>query len=353
MIRRKKKNKYLIIKIIIGILLSCFIIAGIAGYVIYQMIFSPNIDLKGEASVFFYIPTGSAYKDVRKFLYEKKYIIDNESFEFVAKRKNYINNVHPGRYRLKNKMSNNELINLLRSGMQEPVCIVLNNVRTLPKLAAIVSGYIEADSGAIIKLLNDENYISRYGFNKNTLLGMFIPNSYQFYWNTSSEKFFIRMYEEYNKFWNEERKSKAKQLKFTQNEVSTLASIVEMESQNIEERPKIAGVYINRLNKGMPLQADPTVIFAVGDFTIKRVLNSHLKHESPYNTYLHTGLPPGPITMPSISSIDGVLNYEKHEYLYFCAKEDFSGTHYFTKTLEQHKLYAKKYKKALNKLHIK
>jgi UPF0755 protein len=182
---------------------------------------------------------------------------------------------------------------------------------------------------------------------------MFIPNTYEFYWNTSAEKFVEKMAEEYKNFWNEDRKAKAEKMGLTQSEVSTLASIVEQETQKNDEKARIAGVYINRINIGMPLQADPTVVFAVGDFTIKRVLNSHLRIDSPYNTYLYAGLPPGPICIPSVSSIDGVLNYEKHNYLYFCAKEDFSGYSNFASTLSQHNVNAQKYHRALRKAGIR
>jgi UPF0755 protein len=201
-------------------------------------------------------------------------------------------------------------------------------------------------------MLSSYDFASKYGFNEQTIMTMFIPNTYEFYWNTSADEFFERMADEYKKFWTDERKQKAKNIGLSQSEVSILASIVELETQKKDERPTVAGVYINRLKKKMLLQADPTVVFALGDFTINRVLKIHLETDSPYNTYKYSGLPPGPIYLPSISSIDAVLNFENHDYIYFCAKEDFSGYHNFAKTLAQHNENARKFQQALNKRKI-
>ena len=212
---------------------------------------------------------------------------------------------------------------------------------------------IEADSADIAALLKDEETAKKYGFNKQTFCSMFIPNTYEFWWNTSAEEFVQRMADEYKKFWNDDRKAKANELGLSQSQVSTLASIVESETQKNDEKARIAGVYINRLKKDWLLQADPTVVFAAGDFTIKRILNKHLEINSPYNTYKYKGLPPGPICIPSTTSIDAVLNYEHHNYMYFCAKEDFSGYHNFATTNAQHEANARRYHDALRKAGIR
>jgi UPF0755 protein len=247
-------------------------------------------------------------------------------------------------------MSNNELINLLRAGMQEPVKVTFNTVRTKEQLAGKVAKNIEADSLSIITLLNDADFCAKYGFDRYKIITLFLPNTYEFYWNTSAEDFVERMAKEYKNFWNEERKQKAKKIGLTQSEVATLASIVQAEqSIHRSEWPMVAGLYMNRINKGMMLQSDPTLIFAIGDFTINRVLNKDKEIESPYNTYKHIGLPPGPILLPETKAIDAVLNFEKHEFVYMCAKEDLSGYHNFSKTLSQHNIYAQRYREALNK----
>ena len=265
----------------------------------------------------------------------------------------YTQKVKAGKYRLQKGMSNRKLINMLKAGNQEPVKLAYQNVRLKENFAAMVSKKIEADSLSIINLLDSTAFIEKYGFNTHSVYAMFVPNSYELYWNTSAEKFFLRMYEEYQKFWTPERKNKAEKISLTPIQVSVLASIVDGEALHDKEMPMIAGLYMNRYKKGIRLEADPTVIFANNDFTIHRVLNKHLRKESPYNTYLNMGLPPGPISMPSINAIDAVLNYAKHNYLYMCAKEDFSGCHNFATNLIQHQINARKFQQALNELNIK
>jgi UPF0755 protein len=341
----------LVKKILYGILIV-FIIAGIKGIDIYRKAFKPNVFTKNKRIQYLYIPTDSAYDDVLDLLYTNKLIKNKSTFEWAAERMNYKKHIQPGKYKLKNRMTNHKLILMLRSGEQEPVKLTINNVRTLEKLAEIVSRKIEAKDSAIVNLLHNKEYINKIGFNEYTIIGLFIPNTYEFYWNTSAEQFVSRMLNEYNSFWTRARKLKAEQMNLTQNEVITLASIVDEESSKEEEDPIIAGVYINRLKKGIKLQADPTVRYAHGDFSMRRILTKHLYIESPYNTYKYYGLPPGPIRIPSIASIDAVLNYKKHDYLYFCAKDDFSGYHYFAKTLAQHNKYARLYQRALNKRRI-
>ncbi len=341
----------LVKKILYGILII-FIIAGIKGIDIYRKAFRPNVFTKNKEVQFLYIPTGSSFNEVLELLYGNKFIRNKSTFEWAADRMNYKKHIRPGKYKIKNRMTNHKLILMLRSGDQEPVKLAFSNIRTLENLAEIVSRKIEADYSEIINLLHNKEYIKQTGFNEYTIIGLFIPNTYEFYWNTSAEQFISRMLDEYNNFWNRSRKSKAEQMNLTQNEVVTLASIVDEESSRQEEDPIIAGVYINRLRKGIKLQADPTVRYAHGDFSMRRILTKHLAIESPYNTYKYYGLPPGPIRIPSIESVDAVLNYRKHDYLYFCAKDDFSGYHYFAKTLAQHNKYARLYQRALNKRRI-
>lgn len=249
-------------------------------------------------------------------------------------------------------MSNNDLINMLRSGSQEPVKVSFNNLRTLSDFSSRISEQLEMKNEDLLKLLNSSATQKKYGFNKHTIKCMFIPNTYDIYWNISAEDFLARMYSEYQAFWEGKRSRKTENLGMTPEEVITLASIVNEESRKEKERPRIAGLYINRLNKPMRLQADPTVIYAVGDFTIQRVLRKHYKINSPYNTYRVDGLPPGPICFPEIASIDAVLNYEKHKYLYMCAKADFSGYHAFATNLKEHNKNAAKWQKELNRRRI-
>ena len=249
-------------------------------------------------------------------------------------------------------MSNDDLINHLRSGNQQPVKLIFNNIRDIEQLSKRVSEQIEIDSASIINFLKDSSSISELGFDKHSISTLFIPNTYEIFWDVSVQKFMNRMLREYENFWNSERKASAERLGMSISEVVILASILDKETQKNDEKPIIAGVYINRLKRRWLLQADPTLIYAIGDFNIKRVLNVHKKIDSPYNTYKYQGLPPGPICIPSISSIDAVLNYTEHNYLYFCAKDDLSGYHEFARNIRQHNQNAEKYRKALDKLRI-
>ncbi|MBI5219713.1 MAG: endolytic transglycosylase MltG [Bacteroidia bacterium] len=353
MAKTGKRKLSLIFKVIIALIVFVMLIGGYSSYQIYDAVYQPHVILKGKETAFFYVHTGWKMEDVMNSLYEKNYIANRSVFEWLAERKNYKNHVYPGRYLLKKKMSNNEIINLLRSGKQSPVVVTTDMARSLQDIASMFGHVLEADSAKIIDLLKDKEYISKFGFDSRTLMSMFIANTYKLNWNTSAEQFFERMYKEYRKFWNENRKEKLEELNFTPVEATTLASIIEMESKKKDEKPVIAGVYINRLRKDMFLQADPTIIFATGDFTVKRVLKKHLEINSPYNTYIHLGLPPGPICIPSISSIDAVLDYDKNNYIYFCAKDDFSGYHNFSETYAQHAINARKYQNALNRNNIK
>lgn len=341
------RKGFLLITVFV-LLLVCLLIL----FQIYRKVYAPNTIVQGSDPCYLFIPTGSEIGDVRNLLEEAGVIRNIKTFEWVAERKNYPNHVRPGRYRISNGMNNNELVNRLRSGRQEPVNLIFNSVRTLEKLSGIVSNQIEADSLEILNYLKTETNILKFGFNENTVMGMFIPNTYEVYWNSSAEQFISRMEREYRRFWTEERKRKAEELGLTPQEVSTLASIIDEETNKNDEKPTIAGVYLNRLVRGIPLQACPTLRYATGDYTIRRVLLEHMEIESPYNTYKFRGIPPGPISIPSIAGIDAVLNAEHHDYYYFSAKEDMSGYHYFSKTLAEHNRRARLYQKALDEQRV-
>ena len=329
-------------------------VIGIVGWgIIYFIIYKPNIDLKGQQSACLYIHTGSNFTAIEKELINRKYLKSINTFERVAHWKKYDSRVKPGRYRIYDGMSNNDLINLLRSGKQEPVKVVFNDLLTKEDLAGIISGQIEADSVSLLKLMNDPVYLSAYNITPQSIFVLFIPNTYKLFWNSSADQFIRRMFVEYKKFWNAQRLNKCHMEGLMIAEVVTLASIVDRETSKESEKPAIAGVYMNRLKKNWPLQADPTLILAANDYTIKRVLNKHKEIDSPYNTYIHTGLPPGPICLPSISSIEAVLNFTNHPYMYFCARDDLSGYHNFAVTLAEHNRNARRYQAALKKLNIR
>ncbi len=330
------------------------LIGSAIGYKYYQKIYAPNVNTNDKEFLYFYIYSGATYKDILDSLSKKDFIIDESSFQWVAEKKNLVNKINPGRYKIKNGMSNNELVNLLRSGSQESIKLTFNNIRTKEQLVGKIAKQIEPDSISILNLLNNETLLKQYGFDKQTIIAMFIPNTYKMYWNTSTEKFIKKMNDEYKNFWNEERREKASKIGLSPIQVATLASIVQAEQgAHNEEKPIIAGLYINRLHKRMPLESCPTLVYAIGDFTIQRVLNKDKEIDSPYNTYMYAGLPPSPINIPEISSIEAVLNYDRNEFLYMCARSDFSGYNTFAKTLREHNINAKKYQEELNKRGIK
>jgi UPF0755 protein len=329
------------------------IVGGAGGYWAYHNLYQPNVDLGDKKSTVIYIPTGSTFDDVIRILGENNLLKNRSSFEWLAEKKKYKTAVKPGKYRILAKMSNNALVNLLRAGIQEPIKINFNGLHTVDQLMVRVGRRIEADSTMLLEAAHDNSYLSRYGFNSENIQCMFIPDTYEFFWNTSVDQFFDRMAKEYKKVWTEERKQKSKKIGFSQTETCILASIVQSEQCcDNEEKKIIAGLYINRLKADMPLQSDPTVIFAVGDFSIQRVSLEQTRIQSPYNTYFVKGLPPGPIAFVQQSSLDAVLNYNENDYMYMCAKEDLSGSHYFAKTYDQHCVYAKKYRDALNSKNI-
>lgn len=318
----------------------------------YTLFLASNVYVVKNQEAFLEIRDGSNFEDVKKSLYSHGYIIHRENFELVAKLKKYDKLIKPGRYALKADMSNLELINKLRSGKQDPVQVVFNSVRFSDELAGRIAKQIEADSLALVTLMKDTAFLDSLGVTPFSLFTIMIPNTYEFYWNTSARDFMLRMKTEADNFWNSNRETEMKNINLNKLQVITLASIVEKETNQNDEKARVAGVYLNRLNKGWLLEADPTLVFAHGNFQIKRVLNIYKDIDSPYNTYKYTGLPPGPICLPSVSSIDAVLNPEKHKYMFFCAKEDFSGYHNFAETIEQHNVNAYKYQQALTQRNI-
>ncbi len=349
---RPKKGKSPAYKFIRFLLILIILIVLGGGYFVYNAMFAPNTWTPDNEDVSIYIEKGATYDEVKKYLYSKGLIVNRNTFEWLAARKNYDEHIKKGHYLVKSDMTNNELINILKAGLQTPVNVIFNNIRVLPQLAHRVSEQLSFDSAALMNLFRDTAYLKQYGFTPKTVKSMFIPNTYEFYWTASAEDFFERMHTEYDKFWTDEKLNKAKEIELTPLQVSTLASIIEKETSKNDEKARIAGVYMNRLERGWRLQADPTLIYAIGDFSIKRVLNKHKRVDSPYNTYLYRGLPPGPICLPSISSINAVLNYENHEYMFFCAKADFSGYHAFARTNAQHQRNAREYQRALNERKI-
>ena len=301
---------------------------------------------------YLYIPTGSNLDDVVAIIKAQQILNNTESFKWVASKMNF-KNIKPGKYKITKGLSNIELVRLLRSGKQEPIKLTFQNIRLKTDFAGYIGKNFEIDSLAFLNMLDSIDLVRQYGFDEETIFCMFIPNTYELYWNTSKEKFFERMQKEYVKFWNTERLAQAKAIGLSPVQVSILASIVDQEALLNREMVRIAGVYMNRLNRGIKLEADPTVIFANGDFTVKRVLYKLLQKDSPYNTYKYNGLPPGPICMPSVAAIDAVLHFEKHNYIYFCAKEDFSGLHNFASNVTEHQMNARKFQQALNNRGIK
>lgn len=332
-----------------AILAVLLLAAGAWGYRYYKQLYKGNVRLTKNEASYLYVPTGSSFNDLLDSLQSLKILGDRQAFVNAAQLKKFTS-PKPGRYKLQNGMTNSRLIAMLRAGEQSPVRLTLSgNIRSKEKVAALASKYIEADSAAIVACLNDKAFLQELGLTSETALGIFLPDTYELYWNTSAEGLVKRMNKEFEKFWSKERDEKREKLGMSRMKVVTLASIVMEETIKADEMPKVAGAYLNRLKAGMPLQADPTVKFAVGDFAIKRVLTVHTQIDSPYNTYMYAGLPPGPICVPSKAAIDAVLNAEKHDYYYFCAKDDFSGYHAFAKTLEQHNQNAAAYHHALNR----
>ena len=325
------------LKKILGVVLVLLLIGGFLGWKKYQEIFAPNVPSELQEE-YLEIPTGSSFQEVVELLDQGGFLLDTQSFAKTARLMKYPRpQMRAGRYKIQPKWNNKDLVGHLRSGKQAPVKLVLTNERLPENVAAKAARFIEPDSLELVALFQNPTYLAEIGYAPDTLMSLFIPNTYEFFWNTTARGFMDRMIKEHQKFWEKDnRLQKAKKLEMSPAEVYTMASIVEKETNFNPEKKRMAGVYINRIQKGILLQADPTSVFARRDFTAKRVTDYHTQFDSPYNTYMYAGLPPGPIAMASISSIDAVLNYEEHDYLYFCAKGDGSGQHNFAKTLRGH-----------------
>ncbi|MBT8189156.1 MAG: endolytic transglycosylase MltG [Bacteroidia bacterium] len=337
-------KKKLLLLIVILVLIASFF-----AFRFYSYIYNDNVKVDVSSTIF--LPTKVTFEDLVDTLNSKDILIDSRLFYWVADKMKF-RTPKPGKYIIEPGWNNHELISHLRSGSQEPVQVTFNNIRKIENLAAVFAEKLEGDSIQFVKAFTEFSLLSELGLTKENIISLFIPNTYEFYWNTSPAKVMNKMKQEHDKFWAESRREKLNNLIFSKQEVYTLASIVQKETNRNSEKPMIAGVYINRLKRGIPLQADPTVVFAVGDFGIRRVLNKHIAVDSPFNTYKNNGLPPGPICMPDISSIDAVLDYEKHRFLYFCASPSENGGHVFAKTLTEHNKNANIYRRWLNQRKI-
>ena len=322
-------------KILILIFSGCSLICLVIAVISYRLFFGISIYPDDKGSTLF-IPSEATYRQLLDTVEANLNLEKPELFDWFAQKKNLPVSIKPGKYVIKENLSINELINILRSGRKTPTRITFNNIRTINQIAGKFGKQIEADSIQIVSFFADEANYSADGFKREDIISIFIPDTYEFYWDTDAKELYQRMLREYKLFWNEERLKKADEKKLTPVDVAILASIIDDEVAKKDEKPRIAGVYLNRLKRGIPLQACPTIKFALNDFTITRVLKVHLETESPYNTYKHNGFPPGPIGCPSIEGIDAVLNAEKHDYIFFAAKADFSGYHNFSRTLSEH-----------------
>lgn len=335
-------------KKILIILSLILVIAGGVGFYFYNLLYSSSV----KSRIHLYISKETTYKEISKQILSV--ITEPKAFEYYAEQQDLANTFKTGHYIIDKEMSIVQVVRTLKNGWQTPVRVTMNNAKIPAQLAKKLEGQIDADSLAIIQVIGSDEVAKEYGFNNALeMYSIFIPNTYEMYWNTSVEDFVERMHQEYERFWTEERDKKRERSGLSRMDVSTLASIVYEETRKGDEMPRVAGVYINRLKKGMPLQADPTIKYALQDFGLRRILKTHLKHESPYNTYLNKGLPPTPICMPSITAIDAVLDFESHNYLYFCARETFDGYHNFANTYNEHLQNARKYQRELNRRGIR
>lgn len=337
-------------KIVLYTSIVVLIIFAYFSFKIYRVVFTPNTAF-GQSEAFVYIPSGINFAEAKEIL--SPYIANWGTFETMAEQRKYNYGVKAGKFRLTKGMNNHTLIQALNRNI--PVKVTFNNQERLENFAGRIAAQIEADSISLLESFKNQKFLEENEQTEETVISMFMPNTFEFYWNTTANQFRDKVAKEFYKFWNEERTAKAEALGYTPSQIVTLASVVQKETAKVDERPRVAGVYLNRLKKGMPLQADPTVIYAyklvTDDFNqvIKRVLYKHLEADSPYNTYKYPGLPPGPIFMPDVSSIEAVLNAEKHNFLYFCASVERFGYHEFASTLEQHNVNKRKYVQWLNK----
>lgn len=337
-----KLSKRILVAIIILLVISVTSILYI-----YTILFNPIVKLN-KSSAFLYIKTDSRIEQVIQQCYNQNILTDTQDLKYAIKLIRF-KKVFPGRYEVKNNMSSYQLINLLKSGQQKAINLTFSSIRFKAKFVQLIASKLEVDTNELYALLNDSIFWQSRGLNLENSLTVFIPNTYQFYWNTSAKEFVERMLKENKKFWSTKRITQAQKINLSPTEVYILASIVQEETNKKDEMSRIAGVYLNRLNKNMLLQADPTARFAYGDFAVKRITFDYIRYDSPYNTYLYKGLPPGPICLANPQTIDKVLEAEAHKYLYFCAKPDFSGYHNFAVNGEQHSINARNYHKFLNK----
>ena len=337
-VKKKKKGSLLIWLLLLAI--------GTGAVAAYKLFGSNTGSL--THGQYLYIKTGSDYYAVLDALKEGDFINDMWSFNIIANRARFPNKVKAGKYKIEPGMSNFDIIRMLRSGRQEPVKLIINKVRTRQDLVTLITTQLETNSDSLNKLLGDSVFLADYELNANTYMCLIVPDTYEFYWNTDARKVLQKIGRNYFAYWTDERKELAKSKNLSPQQATIIASIVEEETNMNEEKGNVASVYINRMQKGIPLQADPTIKFAIGDFTIRRVTGQHLMYNSPYNTYMYTSLPPGPICTPSKKTIDAVLHAPDTKYLFFCAKEDFSGYHTFATTLAEHQRNARAYQKALD-----
>ncbi|QMW06414.1 endolytic transglycosylase MltG [Spirosoma foliorum] len=337
----------------IALFLTVSILLTTFSFYFWQVFRSPNLQVNdGDKTFALLIPRGATFESVMDTLKTHKVINDETSFRFLAKMMKYPELVKEGRYEIKPLMGNREALVKLRSGNQDAMPVTFTSMRQKSDLIQRVGSKFEFGPEALGKLLNDPATCQKFGFDTTTIVCLFLPNTYEMFWTIKPEAFLERMGTEYKKFWTPERQAKAKALGMSQTQVQVLASIVASETNKRDEQPRVAGVYLNRLKRGIKLEADPTVIFALRDFTIRRLLNKQLTVDSPYNTYRYAGLPPGPINLPAPTTIDAVLNAEQHDYLYFVVDARFNGYHTFSKTLAEHLANARLYQQALTRMKI-
>ncbi|WP_418172464.1 endolytic transglycosylase MltG [Alistipes indistinctus] len=334
--------------VLLGSLILIVTVLGAAGLSLGRYYWATAVERSGVV----YVPTGASFTQLMDSLRRHEVLRNETAFARMACRHGLDTPLKAGRYELKEGMSYVRTVRMLRLGWQVPVRVTFNNIRTPDRLAGVLARKLEPDSAAWLAALTSDSLARVYGLTPQTILTLCIPNTYEFFWNTSPDTFLQRMRQESDKFWTS-RDAKLSRSGLTRQQAYILASIVYEETKRKNEMPRVAGVYVNRLKRGMPLQADPTVKYAVGDFALRRVLNRHLEVDSPYNTYKYPGLPPGPICMPSIDALDGVVDFENHDYLYFCAKDDLSGAHAFARTLAEHNRNAQAYARALNRRGIR
>lgn len=338
----------------IGFFITIAVLTTTFSFYFWQLFKTPNLQTESEESFALLIPKGASYESVLDTLNKHNVIRDQISFRFLAKFLKYPENVEPGRYVIKPDMGNYAAVKKLMSGDQDPVKLTFNNIRLKEELIQRIGGKFEFGAQNLRESLSNPEVCQKYGMDTLTIITMFLPNTYDVFWDVSTTKFLDRMHSEYKKFWNDERLKKADSIGLTPVQVSILASIVEEEqARKVDERPRVAGLYMNRLNSGMPLQADPTIKFALNNFALRRILTADLQTNSPYNTYKFTGLPPGPIRIADLNSLKAVLDYEKHSYTYMCAKADLSGYHAFADNFKDHLNNARMYQAELNRLNIK